>query len=90
MSDGDPFVFASVEDESGYEGKGEIAFLLPAFLSVTTAAVRETLFLGVILVYERRRRSSSFAWCTWAPMFFWVYTYLSKLKQNSYYIQYDD
>ena len=45
MSDGDPFVFASVGDESGYEGKGEIAFLLPAFLSVTAAAaVAETLF----------------------------------------------
>ncbi len=32
-------------------------------------------FLGVILVYERpcRLSSSSFSWCTWAPMVFWVY-----------------
>ena len=65
-------------------GGGEIAFLLPAFLSVTTAAVEET-FLGggVILVYERCRRlsSSSFSWCTWAPtVFFCIHTCRSLSK----------
>ena len=66
MSDGDPFVFASVGDESGYEGgEGRNCFFVAGFF-ICHRCCRGggDSFLGVILVYERpcRLSSASFSW----------------------------